>query len=117
MLSPDANMDGDGKVEGKGYHGHIYEPITDQRTFQIPYRSLLPVNMDNLLVAGRCISCEHVAQSGVRAISLCMMTGDVAGIAASIAQKQQTSPKNIQVRQLQQLLMEQGFTIPILNKS
>ncbi|MHB8130831.1 MAG: FAD-dependent oxidoreductase, partial [Mobilitalea sp.] len=55
MLAPDGNMDGDGKLEGEGYKGHIYEPITDTRFYTIPYRSLLPVNLDNLIVAGRCI--------------------------------------------------------------
>ena len=112
MLSPDANMDGDGKVEGKGYRGHIYEPVVDDRTFQVPYRSLLPVNVDNLLVAGRCLSCEHVAQSGVRAISLCMMTGDAAGLAAGLAAKENISPKQVNVKRLQALLRAGGFTIP-----
>ena len=47
MLAPDGYMDGDGKVEGEGYKGHIYEPITDTRSYTIPYRSLLPINLDN----------------------------------------------------------------------
>ncbi len=112
MLAPDGNMDGDGNVEGKGYQGHIYEPPTDDRSFQVPYRSLLPVNVDNLLVAGRCLSCEHVAQSGVRAISLCMMTGDAAGLAASMAVKENISPKKIEVGLLQAALTAQGFELP-----
>ena len=112
MLSPDANMDGDGKVEGKGYRGHIYEPVVDERSFQVPYRSLLPVNMDNLLVAGRCISCEHVAQSGVRAISLCTMTGEAAGIAGGMAAREKISPKKVDVKLPQAALAAGGFTLP-----
>ena len=111
MLSPDANMDGDGKVEGKGYKGHIYEHPTDDRTFQVPFRSLLPVNVDNLLVAGRCLSSEHVAQSGVRAISLCTMTGDAAGLAAAMAVRDHISPKKINVKELQKGLVAAGFTL------
>ena len=112
MLSPDANMEGDGSVAGSGYEGHIYEPIVDTRCFEIPYRSLLPVNTDNLLVAGRCISCDHVAQSGIRAISLCMMTGQAAGTAAGIILKKATDTRNIDIKDLQQKLREGGFSLP-----
>ncbi len=112
MLAPDANMDGDGKVEGKGYAGHIFEPVVDQRTFSIPYRTLVPVVMDNLLVAGRCISADHVAESGTRAISLCMMTGQAAGAAATLSLRDRLVPAQVQIQELQQMLREQGLTIP-----
>ena len=69
MLPPDGTSSGDGKVEGKGYDGHIFEPIVDERTFQVPYRALVPAGINNLLLAGRCISADHVAESGIRAIS------------------------------------------------
>lgn len=112
MLSPDANMDGDGKVEGKGYVGHIYEPVVDDRTFEIPYGSLVPKNVDNLLAAGRCISADHVAESGTRAISLCMMTGEAAGAAAALALQTGKKPGHICVKQLQRMLREQNIHIP-----
>lgn len=112
MLAPDANMAGDGKVEGKGYVGHIYEPVVDHRTFSIPYRSLVPVVIDNLLAAGRCISADHVAESGTRAISLCMMTGQAAGAAAALSIRDHVAPKNINVEELQNILREQGISIP-----
>lgn len=116
MLSPDANMDGDGKVEGKGYAGHIYEPVVDNRTFEIPYGSLVPKRVDNLLAAGRCISADHVAESGTRAISLCMMTGEAAGAAAALALKTGKKPKDICVRQLQDMLRAQNIQIPEAGK-
>ncbi len=113
MLSPDANMDGDGSVEGKGYAGHIFEPVKDQRTFEIPYRSLIPVNVRNLIVAGRCISADHVAESGTRAVSLCMMTGQAAGTAAALAARDGASPDKIQIRELQTLLTKQKIKLPV----
>lgn len=113
MLSPDANMDGDGKVEGKGYEGHIFEPVVDQRTFEIPYRALVPQKVNNLLVAGRCISADHVAESGVRAISLCMMTGEAAGAAAALSISMNTEPANIPVAQLQAMLKKQNINLPV----
>ena len=113
MLAPDANMDGDGKVEGKGYVGHIYEPVVDDRTFEIPYRTMVPKAVDNLLTAGRCISADHVAESGTRAISLCMMTGEAAGAAAVVAIRSGKKPADICVPELQKILISQNIKLPL----
>ncbi len=112
MLSPDGNMDGDGRMEGLGNRGHIYEPITDSRSFTIPYRSLLPVDVDNLLVTGRCICADHVAESSIRGISACMLTGQAAGAAAGLACKEKVAPKDINVSELQGILKSQGVDLP-----
>ncbi len=112
MLAPDAYMDGDGKVEGKGYHGHIFEPVVDDRTFEIPYRSLVPVNVKNLLVSGRCISADHVAESGTRAISLCTMTGQAAGVAAALASEGKVDTSQIEIARLQRILVSQNMKLP-----
>lgn len=112
MLSPDANMGGDGKLEGAGYKGHIFEPIKGEKPFEIPYGALIPDTLTNLLVAGRCISCDHVAQSGIRAISACTMTGEAAGAAAAMASKSRIPVDQIDIRVLQDKLREQGIAIP-----
>ena len=112
MLAPDAYMDGNGQVEGKGYKGHIYVPVKDDLKFQIPYGSLIPEKIENLLVSGRCISADHVAQSGIRAISACMQTGEAAGAAAGIAIKANQLPQDIDVKLLQTNLKAQGVTLP-----
>ena len=112
MLAPDGNMDGDGKVEGKGYKGHIFEPVVGERTFEIPYRTLVPKCISNLLVAGRCISADHVAESGTRAISLCMMTGEAAGAAAAVCIDDEVSPSEICISNLQAKLRKQNINIP-----
>lgn len=112
MLSPDGNMDGDGSFEGEGYKGHIYVPIDGKRSYQIPFRCLLPVKIDNLLVAGRCISSDHVAESSLRAISACMLTGQAAGTAAGMAGKYLIKPRDVNVRSLQESLRNQGVDLP-----
>lgn len=113
MLTPDPALlqAGDGGIAGRGYRGHIYEPVKERRTFEIPYRSLIPERIDNLLVAGRCISADHVAESGVRAISLCTMTGQAAGTAAALALRDRTVPAAIHVPELQSRLRKDGFTL------
>lgn len=113
MLSPDAIMFGDETVKGRGYEGYIYEPIKDDRCFEIPYRSLVPVNVSNLLVAGRCISADHVAESGTRAVSLCMMTGQAAGTAASLAVEENVEAAKVPIEKLQNLLRQSNIDIPV----
>lgn len=55
------------------------------RTYGVPYRCLLPVELDNLLVAGRCLSATHDAHASVRSMAQCMATGQAAGTAAALA--------------------------------
>ena len=112
MLAPDGNMDGDGGLEGGGYQGHIYVPIEGTRSYSIPYRCLLPVQITNLLTAGRCISSDHVAESSLRAISACMLTGQAAGAAAAMASVDSVKPKDINVQKLQDILKSQGVDLP-----
>lgn len=112
MLSPDAIMTGDETVRGRGYEGYIYEPVKDDRHFEIPYRSLVPVKVENLLVAGRCISADHVAESGIRAISLCMMTGQAAGIGAGLAIENKVPVSEVPVSRMQEILRASGISIP-----
>ncbi|MBT9777480.1 FAD-dependent oxidoreductase [Clostridium sp. MCC353] len=112
MLAPDAEMDGDGSLEGRGYKGHIFHPIEGDDSFQIPYRALIPVNIKNMLTAGRCISADHVAESGIRAISACMMTGQAAGTAAAMASAKGVNTDEIDIRELQDNLRSQGIRIP-----
>ena len=112
MLPPDGTSSGNGKVEGKGYDGHIFEPIVDERTFQVPYRALVPAGINNLLLAGRCISADHVAESGIRAISLCMMMGQAAGAAAVLAVQDRVKPADIDYKKLQEILRKQDISLP-----
>ncbi|MBR1608584.1 MAG: FAD-dependent oxidoreductase, partial [Kiritimatiellae bacterium] len=53
--------------------------------YTIPYRSLLPRELDNLLVAGRCIGASHEAQASVRIMPICFCMGEAAGAAAALA--------------------------------
>jgi hypothetical protein len=96
-----------------GFKGHIYVTMNedDTRSFQVPYRCLLPVNIDNLLVAGRCISTTHVAESSIRAIYACMLTGQAAGTAAAMSAKDGLLPEKVNISDLQSALKKQGIQI------
>jgi hypothetical protein len=79
--------------------------------YDIPYRSLVPLQIDNLLVAGRCISGDHGALASYRIISHCLATGEAAGTAAALAIKNKQKPRDISIEILQQCLVNQGANI------
>ena len=53
-------------------------------SYGIPYRCLTPQKTSNLLVAGRCISCDQKMQGSVRVMPGCFITGQAAGMAAAM---------------------------------
>jgi len=76
--------------------------------YWIPYRSLLPKELANVLVAGRCISVDHRTHHATKEIPPCMATGEAAGTAAAIAVQAAISPKAIDVAALQERLRQRG---------
>lgn len=80
--------------------------------YWLPYRSLQAPEIDNLLVAGRCISVDHRTHHATKEIPSCMMTGEAAGTAAGLAAREGISPKRIDVGRLQERLRAQGAIVP-----
>jgi hypothetical protein len=76
--------------------------------YEIPYRSLLPQGLDNLLVAGRCISASHHAFGSVRVMATAMGICQGAGTAAALAVRDGLASRQVDVRQVRRLLLEQG---------
>lgn len=79
--------------------------------YDIPYRCLLPVEVGNLMVAGRCISTDHVAHSTTRIQGTCMLTGQAAGTAAALALANDCLPGELSVSMLQERLIEDGVAL------
>ena len=79
--------------------------------YEIPYRCLIPKNMDNLLVAGRCISSTHEAQSSYRIMPFCAELGQAAGTAVAVARRNGTGVRDVDVKQVQEILRGEGFVI------
>ena len=76
--------------------------------YEIPYRALLPRELDGLLVAGRCLSCTHEALEPLREIHVCWVVGQAAGAAAALAVQGGVSPRSVAPPDLQQVLHEAG---------
>ena len=76
--------------------------------YDIPYRSLVPLKVENLLVAGRSISTTHEAMSAIRVMAPCMAMGEAAGRAAKMAVRDGVLPSEINVSKLQKELLDKG---------
>jgi hypothetical protein len=76
--------------------------------YQVPYRSLLVQGVDNLLVAGRCISATHEALASTRVIAPSMAQGEAAGIAGAMAARTGKALRALDVAEVQDALRARG---------
>jgi hypothetical protein len=87
----------------------VFQDIPGSRGYNhLPYRMLLPLKIDNLLVAGRCASMTHMGQSAARVTGGCLVMGQAAGTAAALANKTQVRPRDVSVPKLQAQLEADG---------
>ncbi|MBW8904839.1 MAG: FAD-dependent oxidoreductase [Betaproteobacteria bacterium] len=75
---------------------------------QLPYRMLVPLEVENLLVAGRCASMTHGGQSAARVSGACFVMGQAAGSAAHLAITMGVAPLDIDTGELHTHLMQNG---------
>lgn len=93
--------------DGLSQEGYEYHT----KPYHIPYRSLVPLKIENLLVAGRCISGSYEALASYRVTGDCVAMGQAAGVAAAIAVKNKISPRKIDVQDLIQILRNSHVNI------
>jgi hypothetical protein len=97
-----------------GYHIDIHRPSgtwVDSRnviTYDIPYRCLIARDVEGLMMAGKCLSATHEGVASTRVIPICMAQGQAVGTAAALAVKHKKSPRDIDIKQLQNTLIDQG---------
>ena len=100
-------------IDGAGMDPTVWNPPEGFK-YHIPYRILLPRGIENLMTAGRCVSCTHVALGSIRVMVPCIGMGEAAGTASAISIQQNITPREIDISSLQKRLREQGG---ILTKS
>jgi len=88
--------------------GTIVKHLPPGDFYSIPYRCLIPRQMEGLLVAGRPISTTHEAHASTRIQPICYATGQAAGVAAALALKQGIRPREVSVEELRNALHQQG---------
>ena len=79
--------------------------------FEVPYRCLVPLKIENLIVAGRCISAPHGANSAARNMPTCFALGEAAGLAAVLSLNKYVSFRNVDIRKLRAMLDKQGAIV------
>jgi len=87
-------------------------PLQKETRATVPLRALIPENVPNLLVAGRCISSDRETLAAVRIEPVCMATGQAAGTAASLAVRGKTTPEKVSMEELKKVLRENGAIVP-----
>jgi len=81
-------------------------------SYGIPYRSLIPRGLSNVLVAGRCVSCDHYVQGSLRVIPGCYITGQAAGLAAALSVPKGGEVRSVVASELRARLRKAGAYVP-----
>lgn len=81
------------------------------RYFHVPYGIVLPVKVENLLVAGRCVAGDKVSHAATRQMMCCTVTGQGAGVAAALSIKENRTCKQVDISEVQKALKRQGVRI------
>ena len=88
------------------------EPLKRGVVPTVPLRALIPKGSRNLMVAGRSVSSDRLANSGLRVQASCMGMGQAAGAAATLAAKAGTTPLQVPLKEIHDLLRTHGAIIP-----
>lgn len=95
------------------YADQLYEELypPEGEWFDIPYRTLVPAELDGVLVSGRCISADYNAMGAMRVMSPCMAIGEAAGVAAAMAARAGIGPRSVDVAELRETLTRNGALV------
>lgn len=102
-----------GFLDTGGQKGGAY---TKMKIHDVPYRSILPAKLDGLLVAGRCISATHMGAAAGKSMGNCMATGHAAGVAAAMAAKAGKTPRELNVKAIQDRLRSDGVSFDVADR-
>jgi hypothetical protein len=89
-------------------HYYGYRRYLEHEGYDIPYRCLVPKQVEGLLIAGRCISSEQQPYESHRAMIPIMAIGEAAGTAAALSARQGVAPRALDVTLLQDALIAHG---------
>lgn len=88
------------------------KPLKPGKVPTIPLSALIPKGSRNIIVAGRCVSSDRLANSGLRVQASCMGMGQAAGVAATLAARSGTTPLEVPLTEIHALLRDHGQIIP-----
>jgi hypothetical protein len=77
--------------------------------------ALVPKGSSNIMVAGRCVSSDRLANSGLRVQASCMAMGQAAGATAALAAQQNTTPLKVALKDIRAMLGKHGAIVPAVS--
>lgn len=100
------------KVDKEGKHSAYHDmELQPGQSYGIPYQTLLPRQIENLLVAGRCFSATHEALASARMMPACMAMGQAVGTAAALCVETGITPRQVDTATLRTRLTRQGVIL------
>jgi hypothetical protein len=93
-------------------HGVKPEPLAEGMVPTVPLRALVPKGSRNVLVAGRSVSSDRLANSGLRVQASCMAMGQAAGVTAALAAQRRTTPLEVPFEEIRRVLRDHGAIVP-----
>ncbi|MBW2240351.1 MAG: FAD-dependent oxidoreductase [Deltaproteobacteria bacterium] len=81
------------------------------RYFQVPFRITVPKQVENLLVAGRCVAGDKVSHAATRQMMCCTVTGQGAGVASAISLESGVPSREVDIGRVQDALRKQGVRL------
>jgi hypothetical protein len=91
------------------------KPLKPGTVPKIPLGALIPKGSENIIVAGRSVSSDRLANSGLRVQASCMAMGQAAGACAALASSGKTTPSKVPINEIKELLSAHGAIIPVRN--
>jgi len=88
------------------------KPLARGTVPTVPLSALVPKGSNNIIVAGRCVSSDRLANSGLRVQASCMAMGQAAGAAAALAAKKKTTPLGVPLKDIREMLRKHGAIVP-----
>lgn len=88
------------------------DPLEKGTVPTIPLSALIPKGSENIIVAGRCVSSDRLANSGLRVQAPCMAMGQAAGVAAALAVKGNTTPLKVPIKEIHNMLLQNEAIVP-----
>lgn len=95
-------------IHGPEGKGTVLKKVPQGKAYDIPLRCLIPMGVDNLIIAGRCISGSHEAFSSFRIMATSVATGQAAGVCAALSARSGVINRKVPARDVQDELLRQG---------
>lgn len=93
-------------------HGVKPKPLAPGKVPTIPRGALIPKGSKNIMVAGRCLSSDRLANSAARVQASCMGMGQAAGVTAALAATLKTTPSEVPLAKIHEELEKHGAVVP-----